>query len=213
MSIRGIACDLGGLVVNLNRKMQAEALALGMGHRGEGMAPELAERMSDRKWFDLLWRFERDEIHEELFRSLAEEYLETRVPAKLFWQAHVDVFTPNEPVISSLRATKERDPELSLIVCSNVDRRRLPWILGVARVPFDTHVASYMIGRQKPAREMYDTVCARSRLGTRELLFIDDQEANVDGAREFGMAAHRYDRSDPDRDARLNETLYSHGLI
>jgi len=54
---------------------------------------------------------------------------------------------------------------------------------------FDAQVFSYQVGALKPDRRMYAAIL--SALGARaaETLFIDDAPANVQGARDAGMAA------------------------
>ena len=44
----------------------------------------------------------------------------------------------------------------------------------------------------KPGREIYDRALARFGLAPGEALFVDDRQANVDGARAAGMHAHLF---------------------
>lgn len=44
----------------------------------------------------------------------------------------------------------------------------------------------------KPDRRIYETLFARNSLDSEVCLFIDDSVANIDGARETGMAGHHF---------------------
>ena len=55
----------------------------------------------------------------------------------------------------------------------------------------DTHFVSHEIGHVKPDREIYQTVIAQLGVRADEILFVDDNQINVDGARAVGMEAFR----------------------
>lgn len=59
----------------------------------------------------------------------------------------------------------------------------------------------------KPDRAIFDLFCARYALAPARCLFIDDVEANVEGARAAGMNAVRYENP-----ARLARDLQSFGF-
>lgn len=50
---------------------------------------------------------------------------------------------------------------------------------------------SFQLGHAKPAPEFYTTIIARLGVDPREVLFIDDTQANVDAARAVGLLAER----------------------
>ncbi len=60
----------------------------------------------------------------------------------------------------------------------------------------------------KPDPRIYAIACARAGLAPSDFLFIDDSQANVDGARAVGMDAHLFD--DP---AALRPALQARGLL
>jgi epoxide hydrolase-like predicted phosphatase len=53
----------------------------------------------------------------------------------------------------------------------------------------DTIVYSHEVGHLKPEPVVYGIVCERLGVAPREVLFLDDVQANVDGARAVGMRA------------------------
>jgi len=162
----------------------------------------------------LLDRFERDEIDDEAYVSGLETIVSARLmPRESYWQAHVDAFERNEPVIALYREVKMKRPDVRLVACSDTDRRRLPWMLGLVGLHFDGHVASFMCQALKPDPKMYAKACACSKAAAHELLFVDDRETNVAGAAAFGMKVHHYDPQNPRRDILLRKTLESYGLL
>lgn len=211
MAIRGVVSDLGGVVVRLDTEAQARRLA--ELSRGDMGLPSVLRTLRSEAWHDLLRRFEEDAISEDIFRLEAETLLGFGLASDEFWQAHVDIFTVNRPVVALLNGLKASRPDVLLAACSDVDRRRLPWAVGLARVRFDRFVASFMTGHRKPHPSMYEAVCAKTRLAPSELVYVDDLGANVGGARETGMLAHRYDPDDPGRDGRLVAFLSGLGLL
>jgi putative hydrolase of the HAD superfamily len=56
---------------------------------------------------------------------------------------------------------------------------------------FDHLFLSYRIGAVKPDREIYDYVIAALGVAPEQIVFVDDNQLNVDGAIEAGIRAHR----------------------
>jgi HAD superfamily hydrolase (TIGR01509 family) len=57
---------------------------------------------------------------------------------------------------------------------------------------FERILASCHLGVRKPDVAFYDRLLERLQLSAGQVLFVDDREENVEGARGAGMAAHRY---------------------
>lgn len=53
----------------------------------------------------------------------------------------------------------------------------------------DGGIMSYREGMIKPDRAIYQLLCDRYRINPKEAVFLDDNAANVKGAREFGLNA------------------------
>jgi HAD superfamily hydrolase (TIGR01509 family) len=56
---------------------------------------------------------------------------------------------------------------------------------------FETRFLSHEIGLVKPDREIFDHVVEGLDCEPGEILFLDDNQLNVDGARAAGLNAHR----------------------
>lgn len=75
---------------------------------------------------------------------------------------------------------------------SNIDRSRYEHTLKLFKPYagiFDYRFASFAIGMQKPYCAIYNYVLSRMGMEAGEVVFIDNQEENVEGARETGMKA------------------------
>lgn len=57
---------------------------------------------------------------------------------------------------------------------------------------FDGAVVSGQEGVLKPSPAIFSILCDRYGLVPRETLFVDDQEANIEGARAAGFLVHRF---------------------
>jgi len=56
---------------------------------------------------------------------------------------------------------------------------------------FERVFASHEIGYRKPAREIYEHVLLEMDVVAADVTFFDDQQPNVDAAKELGMSAYR----------------------
>jgi putative hydrolase of the HAD superfamily len=54
---------------------------------------------------------------------------------------------------------------------------------------FDRQFLSYELGLAKPDREIFERVVDDLDVSAEEILFLDDNQINVDGARSVGMRA------------------------
>jgi putative hydrolase of the HAD superfamily len=68
-------------------------------------------------------------------------------------------------------------------------------VLGISDL-FDVVVNSSEIGVHKPAREFFEAACEAVRVIPQRVLFVDDQDRNVRGARAAGLSAYRYEPPD-----------------
>lgn len=69
-------------------------------------------------------------------------------------------------------------------------------------------VVSGAVGLAKPETAIFDLVCDRFGLSASEVVFVDDQEVNVTGARAAGMAASLFRSA-----AQLRRELAEAGLL
>lgn len=95
-----------------------------------------------------------------------------------------------------------------LYLLSNAPALLDGWLRGAARQrhPFIGHFRDYvvsgLVGHSKPGRAIYDLVCRAGNFQPGDAVFVDDVIANVEGAREAGMAAIHH-RSAAETEAEL----------
>ncbi len=101
------------------------------------------------------------------------------------------VLTPNEPIYGLVR---ELGRHYSLGCCSNTSGPH--WDEMQVSVPvvelFDPRVISCEVGHMKPGPEIYRTLAEQCGAAPERILFIDDVQRNVEGARDAGIAAMRF---------------------
>ncbi len=118
-----------------------------------------------------------------------------------------DVLAPSLEVVSLVRAAGT-----ACYLATNQDayraacmRSRTPYseVLDGAYYSCDLRVA-------KPATDFFDHIVEDLGLGPHQLLFLDDQLRNVDGARSAGLRAEQWTHEDGV--TRLREVLGAHGV-
>ncbi len=67
--------------------------------------------------------------------------------------------------------------------------------LGVPQL-FERSFTSHEIGIRKPAREIYEYVLTEMAVAAADVTFFDDQQPNVEAAKQVGMNAHRVEGID-----------------
>ena len=118
-----------------------------------------------------------------------------------------DLLAPTFEVVAATRSAG-----IPCHLASNQDAHRAramraqePYTAAFARLYF-----SCDIGVAKPSRAFFDHVVADLGVGPGELLFLDDQPANVTGARAAGLVAEQW--SHEDGIGRLRTILVDHGV-
>ena len=61
---------------------------------------------------------------------------------------------------------------------------------------FDAWALSYEVGFNKPAKELFEELVKKSGVNANEIVFADDHQENVDGAKEVGIEAFFYEGFD-----------------
>ena len=72
---------------------------------------------------------------------------------------------------------------------------------------FDECVFSAVAGHVKPYADMFEYLCSHCNIEAEQTLFIDDNAANIEGARAFGINAYLFDGDVAALDRYLDEIL------
>lgn len=175
--------DLGGVLVELD----ADAARAGW------FDPSLSSEENWRKWLgsESSQALERGEIAPaEFAASLIKEYqLDISVEQFIdYFRKWVVGFYPGVfPLLERVL------PGVTLGVFSNVtDVHWTPlYDALVSKTRIRHYFASYLIGYAKPDLDAYRFVCAQAGVNAAQVLFVDDNRINVEGARAAGLLAEQ----------------------
>jgi len=187
-----VISDFGGVLTN--RLIEAFAAfqdetGISMEQLGRGM-----QRVSEREGEYPLFRLERGEVTEEQFLTdLAwglEAELGHRPTLHRFREIYFDALHVNEPMLDLMRELRDAGHRMAILT-NNVREWEPLWR---AKLPvddiFELVVDSAWVGMRKPDPAIYELTVGRlGGVEIGECLFVDDNDVNVEAARDLGMAA------------------------
>ena len=190
--MRAVISDFGGVLTN--RLIEAFAAfqdetGISMEQLGRGM-----QRVAERDGEYPLFRLERGELTEQQFLDdLAwglERELGHRPTLHRFREIYFDALHGNEPMLVADADLARRGYRMAILT-NNVREWEELWR---AKLPvdeiFELVVDSAWVGMRKPDPEIYElTVSGWAASSRRECLFVDDNELNIEAARQLGMTA------------------------
>jgi glucose-1-phosphatase len=108
----------------------------------------------------------------------------------------IEGYEVNNDVVKIVREV--RDKGYKTLICTNNFPAR---IKGLDKrfdllADFDASVFSYEIGATKPSTKIFQTLVDRSGVNAEEIVFADDNDANLAGAKEVGIQAFFYEGFD-----------------
>jgi putative hydrolase of the HAD superfamily len=190
-----VISDFGGVLTN--RLIEAFAAfqdetGISMEQLGRGM-----QRVAERDGEYPLFRLERGEVSErEFLDNLSwglEPELGHRPRLHRFREIYFDALHANEPMLDLMRELRRRGFRMAILT-NNVREWEPLWR---SKLPldeiFELIVDSAWVGMRKPDPEIY--LLTLERLGGLEpaaCLFVDDNQQNVETARELGMRAVQF---------------------
>jgi epoxide hydrolase-like predicted phosphatase len=191
--IRAVISDFGGVLTN--RLVEAFAAyqdesGISMEQLGRGM-----QRVAERDGEYPLFRLERGEISEaDFLDDLAwglEPELGHRPHMHGFTEIYFKALRPNARMIELMRELRSGGYRMAILT-NNVREWEPLWRakLEVDEI-FELVVDSAFVGMRKPEPGIYELTLERlgDGIGAQESLFVDDNELNVNAARELGMTA------------------------
>ncbi len=194
--IRAVISDFGGVLTSKLVEAFAafqDETGISMEQLGRGM-----QRVAERDGEYPLFRLERGELTERQFlEDLAwglELELGHRPTLHRFREIWFEALQANEPMLELMRELSERGYRMAILT-NNVREWEELWR---AKLPvdeiFELVVDSAWVGMRKPQPEIYRLTIERldQALQPSQCLFIDDNELNVEAARELGLAAVRF---------------------
>ncbi|WP_027856297.1 HAD family hydrolase [Marinobacterium jannaschii] len=84
-----------------------------------------------------------------------------------------------------------RQIDLTVALFSNINQLHWPRVMDEMRLDgkFDHYFASHLIGKAKPCADAFRYVAGQMQVAPGSVLFLDDNQVNVDGALAAGMQA------------------------
>ena len=203
MAVRAMLWDADGVLQGLPAGWEA-SMRPAVGHLvddvegflAEAFAAEKATLTGQARWVDVL----RDLMRRWDIEDAYEDALA--------------VWLTIEPVVESRELLeKVRAAGVPCYLATNQDIRRGTYMhenLGYAKI-LDGAFYSYELGLAKPDPAYFEEIARRLDLPAGDVLFVDDNVANVESARSVGMRAEKW-HLDDGVDA-LREVLGRHGLL
>ena len=199
-AIRAIISDFGGVLTNrLTEAFVAyqDESGISMEQLGRGM-----QRIAERDGEYPLFRLERGEVSEtdflkELSWALGEELGYTPTLQR-FSEVYFNALHPNQPMLDLMRELRDRGMRMAILT-NNVREWEELWR---SKLPldeiFDVIVDSGWVGMRKPERQIYLLTIERlgDGLEPSNCLFVDDNQLNVEAARDLGMTAVQFDSTE-----------------
>ena len=198
--VRAVISDFGGVLTNhLIEAFAAfqDETGISTEQLGRGM-----QRVADRDGEYPLFRLERGEISEADFLDdlcwALEAELGHRPTLHRFREVYFDALHGNEPMLDLMRELRDGGFRMAILT-NNVREWEELWR---AKLPvdeiFELVVDSAWVGLRKPDPAIYRLTIDRlgDELQPHECLFVDDNELNVEAARELGLRAVRFVSND-----------------
>jgi putative hydrolase of the HAD superfamily len=194
--IRAVISDFGGVLTNhLIEAFAAfqDETGISTEQLGRGM-----QRVADRDGEYPLFRLERGEISEAAFLDDLcwglEPELGHRPTLHRFREIYFDALHGNEPMLDLMRELRDGGFRMAILT-NNVREWEELWR---AKLPvdeiFELVIDSAWVGMRKPDPDIYRLTIDKlgDELQPHECLFVDDNELNVEAARELGLRAVRF---------------------
>ena len=191
MSIEAVVSDFGGVLTTpLISSFVAfqDVSGIPMESLGEAM-----QRIAERDGLHPLYELEKGNVSEAAFlEAIADELaaaLGHRPEMHRFSEIYFEALEPNPPMFELMRELKADGYRMALLT-NNVREWEPLWrsMLPVDEV-FELVVDSAFVRCRKPDPEIYDITLQQLGLAPERCLFVDDIEANCEGARAVGLEA------------------------
>jgi len=198
--INTIIFDIGNVLVDFRWRQMYESF---------GLKEDDIEKLADatvrhQAWMDLDQGIITTEEAEEAYVKAAPEYREF---IERIYQEMDNMLVQFDYSIPWIKEMKKRGYRIYILsnwskpayeACQDTALSFLPLVDGV--------VFSYQEFVIKPDQKIYEIICNRYHINPAEAVFLDDSEANIKGAREYGLHAIHFQSYEQGR-AELEELL------
>jgi putative hydrolase of the HAD superfamily len=180
MTIRAIVFDIGGVL-----EITPDLGVTAKWEKRLGLQPgEMDQRLGDVWQGGSIGTISEEEVHKHIAEIMGMG--ETQVNALMdnMWRQYLG--TPNVELMEYFRSLR---PKYRTAILSNsfVGAREKEQERYHLDEMCDFIIYSHEVGVSKPDRRIYAMTCERLGLQPHEVIFLDDHQVPVDGAREFGI--------------------------
>jgi glucose-1-phosphatase len=183
LPITALILDLGNVVLNYDHGRSVKRIAQLAGRPEEEVESFVFGELKDD--------FNRGRLSGKAFYERVRDRFDLPVCLDAFTQVWSDIFWENPDVVELLPALSKKYP---LYLLTNTDILHFKYILdNFDVVPrFKKVFASYLMGVAKPDKEIYLQALQSIAQPASQVLYVDDEPAFVDAARDCGMRAIHY---------------------
>ncbi|BFM49052.1 HAD family phosphatase [Marinomonas sp. THO17] len=181
--IRVVMFDLGNVLVDLGEVSQMHAMLNTQGEESQVWLQWLGS--------PAVKAFDTGKIDFDTFASRLLAEVNSNADKESFKQAFQT--WPRGLFAGALDLVKQVKPEYHKAILSNTNAAHWPRLLdemGLAG-QFHHYFASHQLGLVKPEPDIYQVVLDKLQVPAQDILFVDDNQINIDMAQSLGMHAYR----------------------
>ena len=202
---RVIIFDLGKVIVDFSVEKACSQIAKAA---SEGVSAGVVHSFLFEDGLE--YRFEAGEFNFAHLHQLFERRFACSINASDLKLAAADIFTPITPTIEILKCLREKySNEIPMVLLSNTNEVHWEFIeknWSISKF-FDHTVLSFEVKSLKPDEKIYRAVLEKTGADARHCFFVDDIQANIDGAIHLGFDAALFNGPDS-----LRRALIARGL-
>lgn len=212
-AVRVVVFDIGGVLIPITPWAESHAAC--------GLAAEQLPPLDDflPRLSQLNAAFDRSDLDEAEFEAAVIQAAGGRYQPHDVWAVHAGICQPHFPGVHEI-FDDLHSAGLETGILSNTNARHWLRLAGIADdgaeypvIRRATHLhASFLFRCSKPERAIYEAFAAAANAEPATILFFDDLERNVLGARDAGWQAERIDPTSPVA-RQIRRWLWHHGVL
>ncbi len=204
-TVKAILLDLGNVIIKLN----PSALEEGYSHYGDAGGGRMTEFIM-KEDSEILSGYMEGKLTSSQFYKKVSRLFNMDISFDDFYRVWNGMFLPYPEMENLIRLTREKYPEVKLILVSNTNEAHYDFIRQNYKILdlLDECVVSHEFGKQKPDNSIYNEALRISGTLPKETFYTDDRLDLIDAARAMGIRAFQFTGHE-----EFQEKLEKFGLI
>lgn len=182
--IKAIVFDLGKVLVDFDWNLAVKRIVPFTSLNEDEIIPKVAET-------DFVKQFEEGQIDADDFAMSIIDILKADISIEEFSKFWAEIFIRRPEMEDLFVKVRKKYPVGILSDTSSIHWNYITELIPVISQP-DALVLSYEIGSHKPDPRNYNQVIQDLGFDAEEIIFVDDLEENVEGAKKAGMQAFQF---------------------